>query len=277
MKKELLEKRQGVNFNPICKSFAFKEFTLIELLVVIAIIAILASMLLPSLSKAKRATYKVTCAGGMKQCGLALSMYADDFDGYVPTSETAVNDPNTYALTGKLDGTNWATVGLGKAYGMGYVGDWKVMYCPVADAWLGSNSYGGNFSGGATVFEATPPAWSRSNYAYRIRRTDSFSGRGFGSKWDGWSKRAILSDLTHWVETGDGPGGAATPYLHASGYSRNPLVGKREGMNACYQDGHVSWVTYQTLLTCVGTNYGGAVALNNTYQSQRFWLWLDAQ
>ena len=112
------------------------DFTLVELLVVISIIAILAAMLLPALSKAKHMAYRSACASGMKQCGLAISMYTDDFNGYVPTSETATNDPNTYALTGKLDGTNWSTVGLGKVYGMGYMGDWKVMYCPAADAWL---------------------------------------------------------------------------------------------------------------------------------------------
>lgn len=60
-----------------------KKFTLIELLVVIAIIAILASILLPALKRAKDTSYSIHCKSSLKQMGIASAMYRNSYDSWI--------------------------------------------------------------------------------------------------------------------------------------------------------------------------------------------------
>src|SRR2546430_3205150 len=72
-------------------------FTLVELLVVIGIIAVLISILLPTLSKARRSAYTLQCASNMRQIAAALMMYIQDNKGRHPPTAIEAASPASAA------------------------------------------------------------------------------------------------------------------------------------------------------------------------------------
>ncbi len=205
-------------------------FTLIELLVVIAIIAILAGMLLPVLGRAKEAGRKTKCSSNLHNMGLAMIMYADDNNGFIPRG----NDPVWWqVLTPTLGGRSRRDYGKVQVYTCPSYPDKRQLICYVVNAWT--------FSSPRDKTGSEQIGLTRMNKLQAPSETIYFADNENGS-WRpvitalGASGSIDLNDVWSPSHLPYAPGGAVL-----NGERRVARARHGQGPNLLFYDGHTGW------------------------------------
>ena len=254
-------KRHGAKHNT---TINVKGFTLIELLVVIAIIAILAAILFPVFARARESARRASCLSNLKQIGLGIMQYTQDYDERYPLSirgtwgNTAtyvkVSDPSlpgshfkTNDGSGGTHYDNWFTW---MDMVQPYIKSWQVFVCPSATNTAITPSYGYNYylrSYSVALSEIASPSLT----ALSMDNNDQYMFTDMSCA----SAGAWLVDTT------------ATRHLWVAPHL--------EGSNFIFFDGHAKWLAHNngafTSGTC-GTDtdkWGTASTANNS--TSVFW------
>lgn len=225
-----------------------RAFTLVELLVVIGIIAILISILVPVIGKARRTSNDVYCRSNLKQVALASRMYANDFYDHYPDGYT-VGGAVVRVLPGMLGPNDPFAVpeifGLPAVYrDGGYLKNLGVWRCPSAREPISDwgNTYTWGVLGGTTI--ASVSEASKTNVA---RWTSLLRGRERNNEqywvYDNFTTLPWTSGSRRTSGSAGTIPPAAIRYPHD--FRAREIVGVRQGsINVLFIDGHVGVVAY---------------------------------
>ena len=193
-----------------------RRFTLIELLVVVAIIAILAAMLLPALSRAREQSRRAVCGNNLRQMGLTLSLYADNYDDRIPLGYVWTEKMGTYGLYWSGGNTKFSV--LGYLYLDGQMRDPLAYFCPsIADDSYRFNNPANPWPPGSAV------ATTRISYSSRpVVSWNNTDPPLVFPRFKNFTDETLVADVTYML--------AHMIFQH------------KDGVNALYADGGVGWV-----------------------------------
>lgn len=209
-------------------------FTLVELLVVVGIIALLISILLPALSRAREMASRTNCAGHLRQWGIALRAYCEDNKGFFPYN----GDPmGNWCPIGGMH-MSWTSSIVQQFYAKYLLKNQtlqdrdreNILFCPTQD-WHRDHANDADLRGGLIGYFYMPGRTTTS-----MDYTPAGNGWVSKKKPGGQFKNApIMSDMQQRATSGNSAGSGWDRFSsHLKG-------GKPDGGNFLFEDGHAVW------------------------------------
>ena len=255
-----------------CKSFVPRDdvrvqsparsggFTLVELLVVIGIIALLISILLPSLQQARKSARGAVCASNLRQQAIGMHMYAPDFDGWFPSAVfkgrwpighlSTVPTPEGQAAIRK------SPAAQALLFDRAYIEVPEVFFCPSKDAGQINNSQLEIFLERFRQKQwedayTSYPMWSNYTTVFFSPEKQKLieEGKLFGRRLNDGGDLMILSDMTalHEFDGFDGSANHVEDRSYTDDYTTRTYPGIAEGGRIGLSDGSVNWRPFKEM------------------------------
>lgn len=208
-----------------------RAFTLVELMVVMIIITVLASLILPSVRKAREQSQRVACMSNLRQVTQAFTAYANDHDGQFLCPDS----PDAQAGISSTSDQNLVVPAL-----YPYVRSARVFHCPT-DPRDNSVSYSPN-----EIFNGTWP------YVHPLR--------GYSNVMNAASTFAMIEEFDLHPKAGFNGGGFVVVAAPAQKWIDTPAIAHGNGSCLTFADGHCEywvWTDPRTLAFPAGTHFVG--------------------
>jgi prepilin-type processing-associated H-X9-DG protein len=228
---------------------------LIELLVVIAIIAILASLLIPTLARAKATALRTLCASNEKQWGVALQIYASDHDDFFPDATE--------------EELNWAGPRFQQSFWPNYLlkqvkgankDQFNIIYCPT-QKWhrYVDGKLQGARNATAMVMGYQYLPYRNTNSFFWNYNTHGLGGWAGKRKFGGPFKNApLMMDVYQAMGSSSGDNYQIDNWFFDPGHqpysSHADRSGQATGANFLFEDGHVQWHTRRQIKPAASYN-----------------------